>query len=426
MSLELEGYGVEAVPRSERTQNWFSMFAMYAGINICLPMMLVGGLLVPGISFVEAALVGLVSCLIGFGMTCLAAYPGFEHGVTVSVQSRVWLGYPLGTWIPSAAIVFSLVGWFAVQTELAAAAADGVLQSTTGLSAPLLMTLLVGGANVYFAVMGYGWIARLASIAVPALLVLCVALFVKIGMDQPFLELITRPGTGTLSFLTALNIMLSGQIAGAFTASDIARYARGARSVWGGVLGGVTPVTVFMMLLGALSALSSGEWNPVLGVQSLGLGVGALLLIVFATWTTNDKNLYSGGLALTNLFPQRPRWQLTLLLGVIGTFIACLRLTQYFTEWLVALGIVFAPLVSILVTDYFLIRRRRLDLASLSRERGINWIAVLALPLGAAAGQLAPPESVQPVIAMLVTGGVYWIGMQMQSTIVKAQEERKG
>ena len=51
----------------------------------------------------------------------------------------------------------------------------------------------------------------------------------------------------------------------------------------------------------------SGEWNPVLGVQELRLGIPALLLIIFATWTTNDKNLYSGGLALTNVFPGRSR-----------------------------------------------------------------------------------------------------------------------
>ncbi len=423
MIPELEVRGVETVPKEERTEGWFVLFAMYAGINICLPMMLMGGWLIPGLSFLEVALVGLVSSLIAFSITALASYPGTEHGTPVSVLSRLWFGFPLGSWIPSVVIAVSLVGWSAIQTELAASAASGIVQGMTGISSPLLMTALIGTGSIFFAVMGFAWMNRLASIAVPALLLLGVALFIRIGMEPPFLELVTRPGNGSLSLLTGLNFMLSGQIVFAFTASDISRYARGGRSAWVGIGLGVTPVTVFVVLLGALSALSGREWGSAQGVQNMGLGLGALFLIVLATWTTNDKNLYSGGLALANLFPNQPRWRHSLLLGVIGTSIACLRLTPYFAQWRVAVGVVFAPLLAILLVDYFLIRRRRFASTALHQDRGINWIAVTAFLAGAIAGYYAPPQWIQPLVALVVTAGSYWAGMHMQSTIIKGQEE---
>jgi len=356
--LDVESHGIDAVPASSRNRGWFSLFAMYAGINICLPMMLVGGIFVPGLSFGQAILVGILGNALGATFICLAAYPGADHGLPASVLTRVFLGYPGGTWIASLATTFNLVGWYAVQAELAGVAADGLAQKLLGISSPVTAIGLMGALNVFFAVMGFGWMQKLASYSVPALLVMSALLFVQLAATYPFLELIGRPGTGAMTFLAGMNIMVSGQIAASFTSSDLSRYARDHRSVWYGILTGVTPVSAFMIGLGALSALASGEWNPVLGVQQVGLGVPALLLVIFATWTTNDKNLYSGGLALTNVFPGQPRWLHTLLLGILGTALGCLRLTQYFTQWLITVGAVFAPLVGILLADYFAVRGR--------------------------------------------------------------------
>ena len=402
------------------------MFAMYAGINICLPMMMVGGLFVPGMSFRDAVVVALLANGIGFSFTALSAYPGIDHGLPTLVLTRMSLGYPWGTWIPSLAVLMSLSGWFAVQAELAGLAADGMMKQLVGVSSPLAMIALMGATNVVFAVMGYRWIRKLAGYAVPAMLILTAWLFIKLVREVPFWELVSRPGDGTMTFLAGMNLMISAQIAGSFTASDISRYARNHRSVWIGIFGGVTPVAAFMIALGALSALASGEWNPVLGVQTLGLGMGSLLLIIFATWTTNDKNLYSGGLALTNLFPGKARWIHTLVLGVIGTTVACLRLTQYFSEWLMLLGVVFAPLLAIVLADHFFVRRRELPTVGVpdakhrnGTARNVNWSALVAIVLGVVAGRSAPPEMIQPIVSMLVTGTVYVAGMHWSASTAR-------
>jgi purine-cytosine permease-like protein len=215
-----------------------------------------------------------------------------------------------------------------------------------------------------------------------------------------------------------MNIMVSGQIAAAFTSSDLSRYAKNHSSVWYGVMMGVTPVSAFMIALGALSRLASGEWNPVHGVQVLGMGVPALILIIFATWTTNDKAVYFGGLALTNIFPGRSRWLHTLTLGILGTTLGCFRLSRFFTEWLVVLGAIFAPLVAIVLVDYFLVRQRQPTLGDLHRKegsyrygRGINVAALAAIATGVVAGRVTPPELLQPVISMLITCIVYIAGM---------------
>ena len=420
MSLKAETFGVDAVPASSRTHGWFSLFVMYAGINVCLPMMMMGGILLPGLSFKQAILVGLVGNTVAATIISLMGYPGADHGLPATVLTRSSLGFPSGTWIASLAITVSGVGWFAFQAELAGLAADGVVERMTGFSSPILMISVMGALNVVIAVMGFGWIQRLATWSVPALLVLCSLLLWKIALDHPFRELINRPGDGSLTLLAGMNVMVSGQFAAAFTSSDLSRYSKDHRSLWLGIWSGIVPVSAFMIGLGALSRLVSGEWNPVLGVQQLGLGIPALVLIIFATWTTNDKNLYSGGLALTNVFPGRSRWLHTLILGALGTALGCFGVTRYLAEFLVALGAIFAPLVGVVIADYFLVRARRPALGDLYEKdgsyrytRGVNLAALIAIAAGLLAGRLAPPESIQPIVSLFVTMVVYCGGMRL-------------
>jgi cytosine permease len=186
---------------------------MFAGTNICLPMMMAGGVLVPGISFTKAILVGLLGIGLAACFICLASYPGTDHGLPASVVTRISLGLPWGASIASLAIVCSSVGWFAVQAELAGYATDGIVQGLSGFSAPVLMIGLMGVLNILFAVTGFGWIRRLATWAVPALLALAVLLFGRIASSHPFLELMAQRGDGAFSILAAMSIMISGQIA---------------------------------------------------------------------------------------------------------------------------------------------------------------------------------------------------------------------
>lgn len=71
MPLDVEPHGIDTIPLAARTRGWFDLFAMYAGVNICLPMIIVGGVLVPARSFGEAVLIGLLG-----NLAALAAIAG--------------------------------------------------------------------------------------------------------------------------------------------------------------------------------------------------------------------------------------------------------------------------------------------------------------------------------------------------------------
>ena len=334
--LQVEQHGLDAVPVEERTKSWLDLFAIQAGTHMSLPVFLLGALLVPSFSWTEVLFVlvtgNLILVLLLGAMGCF----GVDYGVPSSVASRFSLGYPYGVWLPSLSIVLSLLGWFAITTELAGLAVNQIMGELIGLEAATLLIALVGFSSAVPAVLGFENIKWLSRLSVPLLLGLACWMLVEILSENPLSNLVSYTPTGEATLGTGVDWVIGALIVGVFIAPDFSRYLRSRRDIWIGYLLGILPLA-FLAGIGAISKLATGDWNPIHAVQQLGLGIPALIVILFATWTTMDTALYSAGLALTNLFTHFKRWQNTVFLSLIGTALAVLRVTEYFRGFLILL-----------------------------------------------------------------------------------------
>ena len=415
-----ERHGVNAVPKVERTKSWFDLFVIYTGLNIAVSALLVGGILVPALSWVEIVVVLIVGNAIVGLLMVLMGHMGVDHGVPAAVMSRIFLGHPIGTDLCSVVLLLSLTGWFAVNAELGGLAVDKVTSAALGFSSPRIMILILGVTNVIVSIIGIESIKWLSRLSVPLLLVIMVWLAATILSEYPLVGLITYEATGEFYVTTAIDWTIGGLIVGVFIASDISRHVRSRLDNWIGIMFGIVPSAAFLMGLGALTSLATGDWNPINGIEKLGLGAPALFVIAFSTWTTNDLNLYSGGLALTNIIPSLSRWLNTLILGIAGTILAMMRITEHFTTFLESLAYVFAPLVSVALVDYYAIRRYNLEQQSVLKEgtratysHGFNWIAWAVVIIGTVIAVLTPDYLLASVVSMGVSGGLYWILMRI-------------
>ncbi len=418
--LAVERHGIDAVPKAERTKGWGDLFVIYTGLNITMATLLIGGFLVPALNWAEVVFVLVVgNVIIGLFMV-LMGHMGVDHGLPAAVMSRAFLGYPVGTALCSAAIILSLTGWFAVNAELGGMAIDKVTNGLLGFSSPRLMILILSAANVIVSILGIESIKWLSRLSVPLLLAIMFWLAATILWQYPLTDLVTYEATGRISVTTAIDWTIGGLIVGIFVAPDISRHVRSRRDNWIGVMLGVVPSAAFLMGLGALTSLATGDWNPVNGIEVLGLGAPALFVIVFSTWTTNDLNLYGGGLALTNIVPALSRWQNTFLLGVVGTVLAMLRITEHFTTFLELLTYVFAPLVGVALADYFVIRKGQIDRCAkdprdkqVQYRRGVNWVAWVVVLVGTVVAVATPESLLASLVSMIVSAGLYWALMRL-------------
>lgn len=423
MSLEafqVEQHGVDAVPKSERTKSWWDLFVIQAGVNITLSSLLLGGLLVPGLSWAETWWALVVGNIILGVLLALMGYVGVDYGVSTTVASRFSMGHPRGSWIASIIILLSMVGWFAVTAELAGQATRDALQGTPGFSNTAVVIGLIGVLNSLPPILGFENIKWLSRLAVPGLTGLCFWILYVIISKYGYSNLVHYTPTHTLTLTTGLDLVMGGLIVGVYTAPDISRYVVGGRDNWIGSMLGAFPPSLFLGVVGALSKLATGDWNAVSVVQRLGLGAPALIVIIASSWTANNSNLYSSGLALANMFPKMSRWQSTALMGALGTILAASRVTRYFGSFLLALSALFSPLIGILLCDYFVVRRCRLNLRDAYEDRGrcfytggVNAAAVIALIVGFVVAKLAPASMMASLVSLFAAGIVYFISLKI-------------
>src|SRR5207245_9673560 len=139
-------------------------------------------------------------------------------------------------------------------------------------------------------------------------------------------------------------------------------------------------------------------WDPVAlfaRFRQPAVAVVALVALLIATLNTNvAANVVSPSNDFSNLNPRLISFRTGgLITGVAGLLMMPWKLltdfNSYIFGWLVGYSGLLGPIAGIMITDYFLVRSRNLDLPALYRRggayeysRGFNWRAMVALGLG--------------------------------------------
>ena len=157
------------------------------------------------------------------------------------------------------------------------------------------------------------------------------------------------------------------------------RFAKWPKAATVGSWLGVNLGQAWLMLVGAIGAigvvLDTGVFDPNNSdpsstIAALGLGSVAFLVIFFATVSTNVTVLYGAGMGLIGAArPSSPRKYL-LFIAILQLAMCFLPLTfakfiDYFEFFLGVVGGIFIPLWTLVVTDYFIVRRRQVTDADL-------------------------------------------------------------
>jgi NCS1 family nucleobase:cation symporter-1 len=212
---------------------------------------------------------------------------------------------------------------------------------------------------------------------------------------------------------------------------DFTRFARSqADQVIGQALGLLTTMPLFAFIGVAVTSatvLLYGEaiWNPVDLVTRLAaeyhsplLGVGAMLAILVATLTTNvAANVVAPAISFANLSPRRVSFRTGgLIAGVLGIVILPWKLLDMYQGWLISYSGLLGAVGGVIVCDYLVLRRGRLELAELYRldgiygyTSGINRRAIAATVAGI----------MVPLIGLVTPGlGFLFSGAWFSATIV--------
>ena len=429
----VETFGVDPVPGALRTSTRYQLFVIVANILVNPGTMLVGGLaVVSGLSFAEAVVSTTVGMVVAFAACIAMATPGADHGVPGQVAARAIFGLRGAKWLPSPLRAIASIYWFAFQTMAGAMAIVAVLDSWFG-GRHSLVAVSLGFAllQVVVALIGFRSLKVLARVTFPVKLVIVGYLFfLMIRHDAPgyapaeALAWPGRPGPHWLLFATWLNAAAAAWLTMVGDGADLCRYARSRAAKWIGTIGGVTAGALFSTLLGAYGAAATlgRSANPFEVVAGIGATSLTLLLILVAialdNWTVNVLNLYTGGLALTNSVERLGRFWATLAVSIFGVALSAMPdLVKEFVGSMSALGNICAPIAGVLLADYLVIKRGRIDVPALFERGGRYWfqhgfatLALVWVALGALLyGLVIPTAWIPSLVTLVVTGLGYWL-----------------
>jgi NCS1 family nucleobase:cation symporter-1 len=180
------------------------------------------------------------------------------------------------------------------------------------------------------------------------------------------------------------------------------RQAPGARAATVPMLVGLALPAPILASVGLAAVLATGVSDPAKWMTVLGgpvHGAVALLFLAVTNLGTALVGIYSSAVGLRSVpFLAQARWDWLLIAAIgpaafVGVFLQE-TFTAGFGSFLAFLGVLFAPLCGIQIADYFLLRRRRVDVRALylaGRDApyrywgGLNPAAIAGMAAGFAA-----------------------------------------
>ena len=461
------------VPADRRTWKTYSVFAMWmSDVHSIGGYTFAAGLFFLGLAGWQVLLALIIGIFLVYLGMCLMGLAGFSAGVPYPVLARLSFGL-FGANIP--ALIRAIIGifWYGIQTYLASVAFVVLLLRIF----PAVTPLTKGG---FLGLSLLGWLCFLAlwlfqlllfqrgmetirkyqdwcgPIIYVVMIVLLIWIITQAG-SRFSLNISSQaipPGTALLRFFTAIALVVAYFSTLLLNFCDFSRLTPSRRTIWvGNFLGLPLNFTAFsvvsvLVTTGSIAVFGHAITDPVLIVAQIpntfALIVGAITFVVATIGINIVANFVSPAYDLANVAPKHITFRRGGIIAAIGALVV-LPWKIYSNPFAInyflgGLAAFLGPLFGIIIVDYYLVKRGKIDVNGLYiagpaspywYQQGINARAVAAFVISAAISAtfaLVPAfATIAPFswfIGAIIGGVAYWIAMASATTTEVALESK--
>ncbi|WP_136065248.1 NCS1 family transporter [Modicisalibacter radicis] len=415
-------------PQKTRIMGRLSYLLAWFGGCVSIGTFAMGSSIVGTLNLLQASLAIAIGCFVIGVALAINGAAGYKYGIPFMVQARSAFGFT-GTRFPGLVRAVPAIVWYGFQSWIGAGALNAVSATLFGFDNLVFYFIAFQFLQIGLSVFGFQGIKWLENIGSGFILVSLVYMFVsvinKYG-DVLGEQLIDIEGTWGLPFWGATMLFLGIYSTMILNASDYSRELK--HGTGPGLLTtiyamSILPCTLFMGLIGLMVSGATGVADPIdvfaNAVDNTPLLVTTLLFIAFAQVTTNVlNNVVPPTYVLMDVFKLKFR-SATVIVGLLAfaTFPwelvkddSAAGLQLFVQTYSAFLG----PIFAIMAVDYYLIRRRTLDLDKLydvtGPYRGVNYAAIVAALSGAVVALNV--SAVSWYASLLPAGILYYLLMQ--------------
>ena len=350
--------------REEERQNWGSIAMVWIGSVICVPALMVGGMLGNGLSMGGLVLAILTGYALVCVFMCFMGMLGCDTGLPTAVMASSALGEKGAKYIISAVLAISCIGWFGIQAAVCGESFSSMLADMTGVMIPVWLSSIVWGVimllTACFRFAGLKWLNK---IAVPLLGIVLAYTLIDTLAGGGMQVLSGYEPASPMSFVSAVSATVGSFVVAAAISGDYCRFAKSRADVVKSSIVGVVPAGLGILLIGAVLAICAGTYDISVVLSSSGLPLVGLIALILATWTTNVSNAYSGGLSLSVLLghDEKKSQITTAIAGIVGTVLAAAGILNSIQGFLSLLSAIVPALIGTMIADYWILGKGKME-----------------------------------------------------------------
>ena len=333
----------------EKTSTWNNGLIWF-GAAVSIAEIMTGTLIAP-LGFSKGLWAILLGHLIGCTLLFFAGLIGAKSEKSAMESVKMSFGQK-GSILFSVLNVLQLVGWTAVMIIGGAKAIDVISKSTIGFEALPLWCILIGLLIIVWVLIGIRNLGKLNAFTMSALFLLTIVMNFII-----FSGASGQAVSGDMTFGAAVELSVAMPLSWLPLISDYTRCAR--KPVAATVVSTITyfVASCWMYIIGLGAALFTGQSDIAQIMVQAGLGITAAIIVIGSTVTTTFLDAYSAGVSFTSITKKLDEKWVAVIVCVIGTLLAIFTPIEQFEDFLYFIGSVFAPMIAILIADYFVLHQ---------------------------------------------------------------------
>src|SRR5213078_1920614 len=427
----------DLAPVKVADRNWttYNYAALWISMAHCIPTyMLSSGLISAGMNWWQALITILLGNSIVLIPILLNSHPGTKYGIPFPVFARASYG-TYGSNLPALMRAIVACGWFGIQAWIGGEALYILLSRIPGYNSLLggqvsghalgewISFLLFWGVNIFIIYRGMDLLRKVENWAAPFVLVMTAlllgwAIWKAHGLGYLLSQQSKFHSLGEFwpTFIISLTGMIGFWATLSMNMPDFTRFGHSQREqAVGQIVALPTTMTVFaamgVMITSAAVIIYPNMkvdelWDPMKLVgqfHQVVIVAISMFTVVVATLAVNiAANVVSPANDFANAFPRWISFRTGgLITGIIGILMQPWRLladpSGYIFSWLVGYSGGLASIAGVLIVDYWIVRKKRLELGDLYRVKGVytyaggwNWRAVIATLIGCALAWAGP------------------------------------
>ena len=328
----------------------FENSLIWFGAGVSIAEILTGTYLAP-LGFQKGLAAILIGHVIGCCMMFFAGLIGGKMRKSAMETVKVSFGQKGGL-LFAVLNVLQLVGWTAIMIYDGALAVDSSFYTGAW-----VWCIVIGALIVLWIAVGVTNLGKINTIAMAALFVLTILLcrVIFFGDSGAAADLSSE----AMSFGAAVELSVAMPLSWLPVISDYTREAEKPVKATAASVIVYGLVSCWMYVIGMGAAIYTGESDIAVIMVKAGLGIAALLIVIFSTVTTTFLDAYSAGVSSESVFQKLKAGHVGIVVTVIGTVAAILFPMDDITDFLYLIGSVFAPMIAVQIADVFILKKEK-------------------------------------------------------------------